>query len=59
MGITIDDSRREIVLDKRYHTCSRCKYGDNADEMYPCNVCIHSMDKREDMWELKEENNGR
>lgn len=55
MEMTIDDGRREIVVDKRYHTCGNCEYGDNADEMYPCNVCIHSMDKREDMWKLKEE----
>lgn len=54
MGITIDDGRREIVVDKRYHTCGNCEYGDNADGMYPCNVCIYSMDKREDMWKLKE-----
>lgn len=47
-------TREQIIADKRYHVCSRCKYGDNTDEMYPCNACIYGKDMREDMWELKE-----
>jgi hypothetical protein len=47
-------TKEEIIADERYHTCGRCKYGDNTDEMYPCNECIHSRDKRKDMWEYIE-----
>ena len=47
-------TKEEIIADERYHTCGRCKYSNNTDEMYPCNECIHSKDKRKDMWEYKE-----
>lgn len=47
-------TKEEIIADERYHTCGRCKYGDRPDFFEPCNECIHSKDKREDKWELKE-----
>lgn len=45
-------TNEEIIADERYHTCGRCRWGDLNDEFYPCNKCIHSVDKREDFWEL-------
>ena len=48
-------TNEEIIADERYHTCGRCKYEDMPDDFYPCNQCIHGVDNREDLWELKEE----
>ena len=48
-------TREEIIADERYHTCGRCKYGDLTDDTYPCNRCIHGVDKREDFWQYAEE----
>lgn len=50
MGMT----REEIIADEKYHTCGRCRWGDLNDDFYPCNKCIHSVDKREDFWQYAE-----
>ena len=47
-------TREEIIADERYHTCGRCRWGDLNDDFYPCNKCIHGIDKREDYWEYAE-----
>ena len=44
----------EIIADERYHTCGRCRWGDLSEELYPCNKCNHSADKRKDYWEYAE-----
>lgn len=42
-------TKEEIIADERYHTCGRCKWEDLSEEFYPCNKCIHSIYKREDL----------
>lgn len=43
---------REIAqLANEYHTCGRCRWGELNDESYPCNKCIHGVDRREDFWQ--------
>ena len=48
-------TREEIIANERYHTCSRCKWDDMPDEMYPCNQCKYGLDLRKDLWEYEEE----
>ena len=50
-----DDMKKEkIIADERYHTCGRCKWNNVDDDSRPCDHCIYSMDKREDLWEYAE-----
>ena len=44
----------EIIADERYHTCGNCRWGDLSEELYPCNKCNHSFDRRKDYWEYAE-----
>ena len=52
--MTREEIREEIIADKRYHTCGRCKWGELSDEMYPCNQCLYGTDTRKDFWEYAE-----
>ena len=45
----------EVIAEWAYHTCGRCKYDDNPQDQYPCNACKWGEDLREDLWELKED----
>jgi len=46
------------MSDWKYHTCGRCKWGDNGDKYYPCNKCRWGVDQREDLWEPIEKEDG-
>ena len=45
----------EIIANKRYHTCERCKYRDTPCGEYPCNECVYGDDNRKDHWEYRVE----
>lgn len=41
-------SRMNII-----HCCENCKYDSVPETESPCVDCIHNMDIRKDLWELK------
>ena len=50
----VEMTKEEIIADERYHTCGRCRWGDLPEDFYPCNKCIHGVDRREDFWQYAE-----
>lgn len=48
---------KEIINNKKYHTCGRCKYEHPPENEHPCVSCIYGTGYGADLWELKEKEN--
>ena len=47
--------KRRIRSRKNDKRRNHSRWGDLNDDFYPCNKCIHGVDKREDFWQYAEE----
>ena len=44
---------KELINNKKYYTCGRCKHEHTPENEYPCASCIYGTGYGADLWELK------
>lgn len=46
-------TNEELINDKKYHTCGRCRYDCIPYDKYPCTACIGSPPRRPALLKLE------